>query len=76
MSNYKGGQETKKDGISLGGKGGQEKRDNQGSEGTQKKKKLKVRGLMAKCKKHSCVNQIILLIHPHQALINKLFNHA
>ncbi len=41
-----------------------------------KKKGLKVSGLMAKCKKHSCVDQTIQLIHPHQAMITKLSNHA
>ncbi len=75
MSNYKGGQETKKDGPSLGAKGGKKKGTIKEVKGP-KKNKLKVSGLMAECKKHSCVDQTILLIHPHQALINKLSNHA
>ncbi len=74
MSNYKGGQETKKYGPSLGAKGG--KKNGQLKKWRDPKNKLKVSGLMAKCKKHSCVDQTILLIHPHQAMINKLSNHA
>jgi hypothetical protein len=69
LSNYKGGQETKK------GKVGQEKGTIKEVKGP-KKKGLKVSGLMAKCKKHSCVDQTIQLIHPHQAMITKLSNHA
>jgi hypothetical protein len=59
----------------LGAKGGKKKGTIKEMRGPQKKK-LKVKGLMAKCKKHSCVNQTILLFDPHQALINKLNNHA